>query len=201
MDEVLLGKVRVKKGFRSPRNPSEEVLSMVENYIRENMGSYEETVANDFDVKDKKLAKYTFIDQYNQLAYDKSDSAATFYQVAGVVLLYVKSKSLIYMRTAFNVRVTSGCGKMGDVFISSQGEVNLTEVYYTKIQQVSSHSKQRDRETLGEGCGAKAVPYKEVEEGFMIRGADELVVVADAGQKDELSALRKLINDRIAGNA
>ena len=201
MDEVLLGKVRVKKGFRSMRNPTDEVRSMVANYIKENMGSYEETVANDFDLKDKKLAKYTFVDQYNALAFDKSDSAATFYQVAGVVLVYAKSKSLIYMRTAFNVRVTSGCGKTGDVYISSQGSVNLTEVYYSKIQQVSSHSNQRDGETLGEGCGSSPVPYRDVEEGFIIRGADELVVICDESEKAELSALRKLINNRIAGNA
>ena len=105
------------------------------------------------------------------------------------------------MRTAFNVRVSSGCGKMGQVFISSQGNVNLTEVYYSKIQQVSSHSQQNTRTSLGEGCGSKLVQYQDVEEGFIIRGAEELVVNCDQLEKQELSALRKLINERIAGEA
>ena len=201
MEEVLLGKVRVKKGLWSMRNVNEEVHSMVANYIRENMGTYEEAVTNDFNLDDKKLAKYTFIDQYNDLAFDKSDRNATFSEVATVVLVYAKSKSLIYMRTAFNVRVSSGCGKMGQVFISSQGNVNLTEVYYSKIQQVSSHSQQNTRTSLGDGCGSKPVQIQEVEEGFIIRGAEELVVNCDQLEKQELSALRKLINERIAGEA
>ena len=185
MEEVLLGKVRVKKGLWSMRNVNEEVHSMVANYIRENMGTYEESVTNDFNLDDKKLAKYTFIDQYNDLAFDKSDSNATFSEVATVVLVYAKSKSLIYMRTGFNVRVSSGCGKMGQVFISSQGNVNLTEVYYSKIQQVSSHSQQYTRTSLGEGCGSKLVQYQDVEEGFIIRGAEELVVNCDQLEKQE----------------
>ena len=200
MEEVLLGTVRVKKTF-GYRNVTEEVQSMVANYIRENMGTYEESVTNDFNLDDKKLAKYTFVDQYNDLGFDKSDSNATFSEVATVVLVYAKSKSLIYMRTGFNVRVSSGCGKMGQVFISSQGNVNLTEVYYSKIQQVSSHSQQYTRTSLGEGCGSKLVQYQDVEEGFIIRGAEELVVNCDQLEKQELSALRKLINERIAGEA
>ena len=60
MEEILLGKVRVKKTW-GMRDVTPEVQTMVANYIRENMGAYEESVAADFHLDDKKLAKYTFI--------------------------------------------------------------------------------------------------------------------------------------------
>ena len=53
----FLGKVRVKKGLWSMRNVNEEVHSMVANYIRENMGTYEEAVTNDFNLDDTEVSE------------------------------------------------------------------------------------------------------------------------------------------------
>ncbi|MEQ8446730.1 MAG: hypothetical protein RIB57_12665 [Pelagibacterium sp.] len=193
-----IGKIRIKKGFFGGyRDPSEEIFSEVEGYLRGEQSRFTQIVAQTFTLPDAGVTKFEFNWQPERARRTNSPSEP-FTTRARITNLYLKDSSLIYFSTEYRFHVVQGCGSRGTIRAFGGKNYELTEIYFNKIVTVSAYHNEEIIAVVNPGCFAGEARFTVSEDGFVIRAGENFQVLANAKHRSELDAARAMINQRIS---